>query len=114
MIRGGSDPPAFHGSNAAGENGSCLRGASPLMRMTASWFRSSGICRIQGCGARSPRPPLGRLASIVLPCLLLANASADYSAVDPDVPEPAAVLGPGQGVGLETPTRIERLSDGHP
>ena len=75
------------------------------MRMTASWFRSSGICRIQGCGARSPRPPLGRLASIVLPCLLLANASADYSAVDPDVPEPAArARGPSRS-GLEMAAR---------
>jgi hypothetical protein len=44
------------------------------MRMTASWSRSSGICRIQGCGARSPRPPPGRLTSIVLCCLLLVNA----------------------------------------
>ena len=26
-------------------------GASPPMRMTASWFRSSRIDRIQGCGA---------------------------------------------------------------
>jgi hypothetical protein len=31
--------------------------------------------------ARSSLPPLGRLASIALSCLLLVNASADYSAV---------------------------------
>jgi len=46
--------------------------------------------------------------------LLLANASADYSAVDPDVPEPAAVLGVHQGVAWKWLRVDERLGDGHP
>ena len=67
------------------------------MRMTASWFRSlSGIDRIQGRGARSSHhPEQARLDRLVV---LLANGPVDYSAVDPDAPEPAARARSGQGV----------------
>ena len=40
-------------------------GASPLMRMTASWFRSSRIDRIQGC-ARSSRLIASSLGIVVV------------------------------------------------
>ena len=61
------------------------------MRMTASWFRSPRIYRIQGRGARSLRPTLGRLASDRL--LLAAGGNATGRSI-PTGPSLAAVLGP--------------------
>jgi hypothetical protein len=49
---------------------------------------------MEGCGARSPRPPLGRLASIVLSCLLLANDSGITPPLIPTRPSLPPVLGP--------------------
>jgi hypothetical protein len=50
-IRGGGDPPLNPWLPSRCEEWARRPGASPLMRMTASWFRSSRIDRIQGCGA---------------------------------------------------------------
>ena len=49
-IRGGGDPTLIHGFDAAMRMGP-PPGASPPMRMAASWFGSPRIHRIQGCGA---------------------------------------------------------------
>ena len=59
---------SIHGFDADKENGLRLRGASPPMRMTASWFGSRRIHRIQGCGAMIAatwQARLDRLSSVV-------------------------------------------------
>ena len=56
-------------------------GASPLMRMTASWFRSSRIDRIEGC-ARSSR--------LIASSPRIAVVCSHYAS--PDQHQPATVL----------------------
>jgi hypothetical protein len=86
------------------------------MRMTASWLDPGcGICRIQGRGARSSRPPLGRLASDRLVLLAAGEwATGTYDAVDPDA---RRALPPCSGSVKEWPRndlRVNDPSDGHP
>jgi hypothetical protein len=60
-IRGGGDPTLKPWPLSRCEDWARRPGALPPMRMTASWFRSSRIDRIQGCGAISA--PDGELPS---------------------------------------------------
>jgi hypothetical protein len=57
-VRGGEVPIAPLGFHAGKKNGSAASGASPPMRMSASWF-GSWTHRIQGRGAIDPRPESG-------------------------------------------------------
>ena len=59
-VRGGGDPRQACFARRLRE-WACRLGALPPMRMTASWFGSGWIHRIQGCGAmfRPWRAPLG-------------------------------------------------------
>ena len=60
-IRGGGDPALNPWLPSRCEEWARRPGALPPMRMTASWFRSARIDRIQGCGAISA--PDGELPS---------------------------------------------------
>jgi len=57
-VRGGGVPIAPLGFHAGKKNGVRRLGASPPMRMSASWF-GSWTHRIQGRGAIDPRPESG-------------------------------------------------------
>jgi len=50
MNRGGGCPALKPCSNAGCADWACRPGASPTMRMTASWCVHTWIDRIQGCG----------------------------------------------------------------
>src|SRR5215472_16167341 len=62
------DPTTLPGLRAEHENGPRRPGASPPMRMTASWFDPQRIDRIQGRGARSAPHLNGELASDFVGC----------------------------------------------
>ena len=83
------------------------------MRMTASWFRSPGIYRIQGRGARSLRLTLGRLASDRLAfCSLLGKRPVGRLLIPtrPSLP-PCSRRSRN---GLEMMCVVNDLADGHP
>jgi len=67
--RGGGDPMLKPWLSSRCAGWTRRPGASPPMRMTASWCDPQRIDRIQGCGARSA-PPNGELASDSVGCKL--------------------------------------------
>ena len=81
-IRGGGDPPLNPWLPSRCEEWARRLGALPPMRMTASWFRSSRIDRIQGCGAIS-RPPDGELPSELSSFCPLQESSPDQRSLPP-------------------------------
>jgi hypothetical protein len=90
-IRGGGDPPQKPWLPSRCEEWARRPGALPPMRMTASWFRSSRIDRIQGCGAISA-------PDRELPSELSSPALAGRKLARPT--EPAAVLVTVKGKSL--------------
>ena len=103
-IRGGGNPVGLW-SLSRGLEWARRPGASPPMRMTASWCRSAGIDRIQVCGAR--RAPDGELPSVVMfanteplgkICLNRGSPIREFGLVRPN--KSAALLGTVKGKSL--------------
>jgi hypothetical protein len=84
------DPTTLPGLRAEHENGPRRPGASPPMRMTASWFDPQRIDRIQGRGARSAPPPLASS-----PRILSAAIAASRGTSSNQVPLSAMVAPTG-------------------
>jgi hypothetical protein len=76
-IRGGGDPTPKPRLPRRCEEWARRPGALPPMRMTASWFRSARIDRIQGCGADA-RAPMASSPRIL--------SSSRYGMDSPDQP----------------------------
>src|SRR5215467_7296028 len=85
----GGDPTTLPGLRAEQENGPRRPGASPPMRMTASWFDPQRIDRIQGRGARSAPHLNGELASDFVGCNCRITRDVKPSPLSATVRRPA-------------------------
>src|SRR5262252_3423469 len=83
------DPTTLPGLRAEHENGPRRPGASPPMRMTASWFDPQRIDRIQGRGARSAPHLNGELASDFVGCNCRITRDVKPSPLSTTVRRPA-------------------------